>query len=143
MPALEETRRGNAELVDRLFTLSNRCAIGDASAMSELLACYHEDAEVRSTSDVVPANGRPADLIRRYFEGVREKCYLWVIYADELQEHGDRVVALGGLRTVDRGSHEDAERSVGWVFEVRDGKVCGVHSYPAYTDAIAAARERD
>jgi ketosteroid isomerase-like protein len=143
MPALEETRRGNAELVDRLFTLSNRCAIGDASAMSELLACYHEDARVQSVLDDVPGDGRAVDLIRRYFEGVREKCYLWVIYADELQQHGDRVVALGGLRTVDRDSHEDAERTVGWVFEVRDRKVCAVRGYPAYTDAIAAARKRD
>jgi ketosteroid isomerase-like protein len=129
--------------VDRLFTLSNRCAIGDASAMSELLACYDEDAEVRSALDIDPGNRRAADLIRRYFETVREKCYLWVVYADELQEHGDRVVALGGLRTVDRDNHEDAERSVGWVFDVRDSKVCGVHSYSAYTDAIAAARKRD
>ena len=43
---LKTVPQSNVELIDRLFSLSNRCAIGDGTAMSELLSIYHEDAEI-------------------------------------------------------------------------------------------------
>jgi ketosteroid isomerase-like protein len=145
---LEETRRGNADLIDRLFTLSNRSAIGDASALSELVSTYHDDAELSSALGLVPADLRegdpgPQELIRRYFDQVSRSCYLWFIYADEVQEYGDDVLALGGIRTVDKQTRDDSERQVGWVFEISDGKVKSAQAFPNYADALAAVRKRD
>ena len=145
--ALETTRR-NADLIDRLFTLSNRSAIGDATALSELISTYHDDAELSSTMGLVPGDLRedepgPQELIRRYFNLVSRSCYLWFIYADELQEYGDHVLALGGIRTVDKETRDDRERSVGWIFEIRDGKVKSAQAFPSHGEALAAVRKRD
>jgi ketosteroid isomerase-like protein len=148
VPTLEETTRGNADLIDRLFTLSNRSAIGDATALSELVSSYHDDAELTSALGLVPGDlredePRAQELIRRYFERVTHSCYLWFIYADELQEYGDDVLALGGIRTVDKETRDDRERPVGWVFEIRDGKVKSARAFPNHADAMAAVRKRD
>ena len=132
----------NAELIDRLFTLSNRCAIGDAQAMSELIAHYHAGAEVGAGLDAAASAGEaPEDLIRSYFDQVGRTCYVWYAYADELQEHGDLVLALGGIRSVERETHDDRETAVGWVFEVRESKVSAVRAYSSYADATAAVRD--
>jgi hypothetical protein len=63
---------------------------------------------------------------------------VWFIYADELREHGDRVLALGGIRTVDRETREDHETALGLLYTVRDGKVAAVEAFSSYADAIAA-----
>ena len=133
----------NVELIDRLFTLSNRCAIGDGQAMSELLAHYHHGAEVASAPDLGPVGEASAEeTIRSYFEQVGRTCYVWYAYADQVQEHGDTVLALGGIRTVERETRDDRETPIGWVIEVRDGKVASVRAYSSHTDAMAAARLR-
>ena len=86
----------NVELIDRLFTLSNRRAIGDGKAMSELLAAYHRSADVGALLELPrPEDGTTEDLVRSYFERIGRTCYVWYAYADELQEHGDSVLALG------------------------------------------------
>ena len=133
--------QSNVELIDRLFTLSNRCAIGDGKAMSELIASYHGGAELAGLDG--PTRGSAPDLIRSYFEEVGRTCYVWYAYADEVRAYGDTVIALGGIRTVERVTHDDRERAVGWVFEVRGSKVAAVRAYPSYADAMAAARGRD
>ena len=131
---------GNVELIDRLFTLSNRSAIGDASALSELISSYHDDADVRAALDGVSGDTNTAELIRRYFESVNRKCYVWFIYADDVQDHGERVVALGGIRTVDKGTRDDREQAVGWVFEIRDGRIDAVRAYASHAEAMDAVR---
>jgi hypothetical protein len=142
VPAVEETRRGNVDLIDRLFTLSNRSAIGDGTALSELIAAYHGDADVRPFLNAEDGALETPDLIRRYFARVKRDCFVWFIYADELQEHGDDVLALGGMRTVDKATHEDRERTVGWLFEVLEGKVKAVHAFASHSEARSAVRKR-
>ena len=142
--ALETTRR-NADLIDRLFTLSNRSAIGDATALSELISTYHDDAELSSTMGLVPGDLRedepgPQELIRRYFNLVSRSCYLWFIYADELQEYGDHVLALGGIRTVDKETREDHETALALIYTIRDGRVAAVEAFSSFVDARAALR---
>ncbi len=133
----------NVELIDRLFTLSNRCAIGDGKAMSELLAAYHRSADVGAILEFPgPEDGTTEDLVRSYFERIGRTCYVWYAYADELQEHGDSVLALGGIRTVEKPTHDDRETAVGWVFEIRDGKVAAARAYRSYAEAAAAVRTR-
>jgi ketosteroid isomerase-like protein len=140
---LEAVAHTNVELIDRLFSLSNRCAIGDSTAMTELLTIYHEDAEITPLREVAGMyDGRAQEAIRGYFERVAGQCYVWFIYADELREHGDRVLALGGIRTVDRETREDHDTALGLVYTVRDGRVMAVEAYASYADATAAVRDR-
>ena len=134
-------RSSNVELIDRLFSLSNRCAIGDASAMRELLGCYDEGAEMTPMLDVAPiSEGTVEEIIRSYFEEVGRRCFVWIIYADEFRDHEDSVLVLGGIRTVDRETRDDRETAVGWVFKVRDDKVLAVRAFSSHADALAAAR---
>ena len=142
MPETESsTTRSKAELIDRLFSLSNRCAIGDESAMLELLHCYDDNAEMTPMVAAVPKiAGSPEQIIRSYFEDVARKFYVWIIYADEIKDHGDSVLVLGGIRTVERETRDDRETAVGWIFKVRDDKVEAVRAFSSYADAIAAAR---
>jgi ketosteroid isomerase-like protein len=140
---LETVAHSNVDLIDRLLSLSNRCAIGDSAAVSELLSIYHEDAEITPLREAAGMYGGPAqEAIRSYFERIASQCFVWFIYADELQEIGDRVLALGGIRTVDRETREDHTRELGLVYTVRDGRIAAVEAYSSYADASAAARAR-
>jgi ketosteroid isomerase-like protein len=134
---------GNAELIDRLLSLSNRCAIGDSTAMSELLATYHEDAEITPLREAASMyDGTAEGAIRSYFDRISRDYFVWFIHADELRVHGDRVLALGAIRTVDRETREDRDTAVGLVYTIRDGKVAAVAAYSSYADATAAVRAR-
>ena len=64
---------------------------------------------------------------------------MWFIYADELREHGDRVLALGGIRTVDRETREDHETALALMYTVRDGKVAAVEAFSSFVDARRGA----
>jgi ketosteroid isomerase-like protein len=140
---LETLAHSNVELIDRLFSLSNRCAIGDGAAMSELLATYHEDAQITPLGEAASMyEGSAEEAIRSYFERILRQYFVWFIYADELREHGDCVLALGGIRTVDRESREDHETALGLVYTIRDGQVAAVEAYSSYADATAAVRAR-
>jgi ketosteroid isomerase-like protein len=133
----------NVELIDRLFSLSNRCAIGDSTAMMELQEMYHEDAEITPLREATSSyDGSADEAIRSYFERICRDCFVWFIYADELREHGDRVLALGGIRTVDRATRDDRETALGLVYTVREGKIVAVETYASYADATAAVRAR-
>ena len=136
-----ETMTRNVELIDRLFSLSNRCAIGDSAAMTELLAIYHDDAEITPLRDATARyDGSAEETIRSYFERISGQCFVWFIYADQLQEHGDRVLALGGIRTVDRETREDHETALALIYTIRDEKVAAVEAFSSFVDARAALR---
>ena len=135
--------RSNVELIDQLFSLSNRCAIGDSAAMSELLATYHEDAEITPLREAAGSyDGSAEEAIRSYFDRISREYFVWFIHADQLREHGDRVLALGAIRTVDRETREDHDTALGLVYTIRDGKVAAVAAYSSYADATAAVRAR-
>jgi ketosteroid isomerase-like protein len=140
---VEAVAHSNAELIDRLFSLSNRCAIGDSAAMTELLSIYHEDAEITPLREAAGMyESSPEEAIRSYFKRIAGECFVWFIYADELREHGDCVLALGGIRTVARETREDHDTALGLVYTVREGKVMAVQAYASYADATAALSER-
>ena len=140
---LETLALSNVELIDRLFSLSNRCAIGDSTAMLELLATYHEDAEITPLREATSSyDGSAEETILSYFQRITREYFVWFIYADELREHGDRVLALGAIRTVDRETREDHDTALGLVYTVREGKVAAVEAYSSYVDARAALSPR-
>ena len=142
-PETEEAvpRSRNVELIERLFSLSNRCAVQDSAALTELLAIYRPDAEITPLREAAAGyGGSPEETIRSYFERISGQCFVWFIYADQLQEHGDRVLALGGIRTVDRETREDHETALALMYTVQDGKVAAVEAFSSFADARVALR---
>jgi ketosteroid isomerase-like protein len=131
----------NVELIDRLLSLSNRCAVGDSAALTELLGIYREDAEITPLREAAAQyDGSAEEAIRSYFERISKQCFVWFIYADQLQEHDDRVLALGGIRTVDRKTREDHETALALMYTVPDGKVAAVEAFSSFADARVALR---
>jgi ketosteroid isomerase-like protein len=140
---VEAVAHSNVELIDRLLSLSNRCAIGDSAALTELLSTYHEDAEIMPLREAAGMyDGSAEDAIRAYFDRISQQCFVWFIYADDLREHGDCVLALGGIRTVDRTTREDHDTALGLLYTVRDGRVAKVEAFSSNADAIAAMGAR-
>lgn len=131
----------HVNVVERVFGLSNRCATGDADALTELIGAYHADARVETHLPDILDSERGAAAIREYFRQVAAGYDEWQCVLDYVQEIGDRVLALGALRSVKHGGpeHEDA---VGWIFTFRDDKIETVKAYPSYGDALRAATAR-
>jgi hypothetical protein len=143
MPETEAAapRSSNVELIERLLSLSNRCAVRDSAALTELLAIYDQNAQIKPLRDATERYDGSAEVaIRSYFERIAGQCFVWFIYADQLQEHGDRVLALGGIRTVDRETREDHETALALMYTVQDGKVAAVEAFSSFVDARAALR---
>jgi ketosteroid isomerase-like protein len=131
----------HVNVVERVFGLSNRCATGDADALTELVGAYHDDARVEThLADAVDSE-RGERAIREYFQRVASSYDEWQCVLDYVQDFGDRVLALGALRSVRNGGleHEDA---VGWIFTFRGDKIEAVKAYPSYGDALRAATAR-
>jgi ketosteroid isomerase-like protein len=131
----------HVDVVERLFGLSNRCAAGDAEALTELASAYHQDAVIESLlSDATPP-GRGEAAIRDYFRRVATSYEEWHCALDYTQDYGDRVLALGALRGVLRGGAKE-QKVLGWIFTFRDDKIEAVQAYPSYGDALRAATAR-
>jgi ketosteroid isomerase-like protein len=127
----------HVNVVERLFGLSNRCATGDAEALAELVAAYHEDARLQGQTDA----SSPEAAIRAYFDRVHATYKEWQCMLDYVQDYGDRVLALGAVRDVQDGGLQ-RENAVGWIFDFRGDKIEAVQAYPSYGDALRAATTR-
>ncbi|MGH2978683.1 MAG: nuclear transport factor 2 family protein [Solirubrobacterales bacterium] len=131
----------HVNVVERLFGLSNRCAAGDAEALAELVLAYHDDARVESHLYGMLSDDRGEAAIRGYYQRVAASCAEWQCMLDYVQDYGDRVLALGALRSAPRHGPEQ-EDAVGWIFIFRDDKIEAVKAYPSYGDALQAATAR-
>jgi ketosteroid isomerase-like protein len=88
--------------------------------------------------------GQPT--VYRGHEGVRE----WVreMYEafgelhneiSEIQDLGDRIIAIGRIRTRGEASGAETESAIAWVIEAKDGKATRVRTYLDPKDAFEAA----
>lgn len=132
----------HVDVVERMFGLSNRCAIGDADALNELTSAYHDDAEITGWLDgATDSEERGGAAVRAYFGHVLGSYEEWQCVLDYVQDYGERVLALGALRAVQAGGGE-SEYAVGWIITFRDDKVASVKAYPSYGDALRAVTSR-
>jgi ketosteroid isomerase-like protein len=131
----------HVNVVERVFGLSNRCATGDADALTELVGAYHDDARVESHLRDTRDSERGEKAIREYFQQVIASYDEWQCVLDYVQDFGDRVLALGALRAVRQGAAEH-EDPMGWIFTFRGDKIEAVKAYPSYGDALRAATAR-
>lgn len=131
----------HVNVVERVFGLSNRCATGDADALTELVGAYHDDARVESHLAKAADSERGERAIREYFQQVASAYAEWECVLDYVQDFGDRVLALGALRSMKNGAPEQ-EEAVGWIFTFRGDRIESVKAYPSYGDALRAATAR-
>jgi hypothetical protein len=130
----------HVNVVERVFALSNRCVEGDSEALAELIRAHHDDARIEShLYEFGEERGEAA--IRLYLDHMDAAYDGWRCILDYVQDFGDRVLALGALRSAPKGGpeHEDA---VGWIFTFRDDKIEAVKTFPSYGDALRAATSR-
>jgi ketosteroid isomerase-like protein len=127
--------RGNVETVRRSFEAFNR---RDAD---RLVGLCHSDCEW------LPFRAQLEGMVYRGHEGVRrflgdmdEDWSQFRIDPVELHELGDRVVAIGRVRALGRGSGVDVDSVAGFVVELRDGQIIRVTSHSDPEAALRAAR---
>jgi ketosteroid isomerase-like protein len=73
---------------------------------------------------------RLADLEQSF-----ERFDLWL---DDVRDLGDDVLALGGIELRARGSGLDLKEPMGWLFEIRDGRVARMWFYSHPAEALEA-----
>jgi ketosteroid isomerase-like protein len=113
--------RENVEIVQSWF---ERWNAGDRGTF---------EAEVCSDAEIVsPMLGgvhHGPEGLRRWFREIEEQFDEWIAIPDEWRQAGDRVAAAGRVRLRGRGSGVAFEAPVGWLFEIRAGKLSRLQTY--------------
>ena len=127
----------NVEVFERAVAAVNR---GDVEALlSEL------DPEVEwDSAFLMGMTGkgtvyRGLEGIREFFGDVDEALSVFDLEYSEIRELGDRIVALGRLRTRGTASGAELESLYGSVVDLKNGKVIRVRTFLDHTDALEAA----
>jgi ketosteroid isomerase-like protein len=122
----------NVEAVRRSFEAFNR------RDLDELVALAHRDAEwipFRAQLEGIVYRGH--DGIRRFVRDMEEDWSEFEIEPLELHEHGDRVLVIGRVRALGRGSSVEIDAVAGFVTDLRDGQIIRLMSH---SDPEAARR---
>ena len=67
--------------------------------------------------------------VREWLADIQQSFDRFDLWLDEARDLGDEVLALGGIHMRARGSGLDMNEPMGWVFEVRDGRVARMRFY--------------
>jgi ketosteroid isomerase-like protein len=122
----------NAEVVRRAFEAFNR------RDLDELVGLAHRDCEwlpFRAQLEGIVYRGH--DGVRRFVRDMEEDWSEFQIVPDELEEHGDRVLVIGRVHALGRGSSVNIDSVAGFLCDLRDGRIIGVMSH---SDPEAARR---
>jgi ketosteroid isomerase-like protein len=125
----------NVELIRTAF---ERWNAGDRGAPLELI---DPDVEIR-TAISEAFKGEPFrghEGAREWLAALDENFETWNLVADEFLERGETIVVLGHIRARGRGSGVELDQDVGWVFQIRDGKMLRLHTFLDREEALAAA----
>ena len=110
----------------------------DADALLEVLAAdveWHPALQVEGAATVYNGHEGVRQLLRNQFE-----IFAQISYGDvDVRDLGDRVVAVGRLRTRGRGSGALTESPFGLVVDFQNGKVIQVRSYLDPDETLEAA----
>jgi ketosteroid isomerase-like protein len=124
------------ELIERLIDAFDR------HDPETLQALCHDDFEFVSVLTVVDADAaiyRGADAWANYFKAVDEMWSDWGTADVRIFDPGgDRLACLFHLVGTGRASGVPVDRAVGITYEIRDGKVWRLRSYPNPREALEA-----
>ena len=123
----------NVELIRRGFVAFN------ARDVEALVAVCDSDCEwmpFRAQLEGIAYRGH--DGIRRFVEDMDHDWHAFRIEPVELHDRGARVVVVGRVIAAGRGSGVEVDSLAGFVFDVRDGRICGLVSHSDPAAALAA-----
>jgi len=123
----------NVELASEAIAAMNRRDVEWLSAHSDPAVQLHMHGVAREPVLYVGASG-----IGDYFRDMGEIWESIEFSADDIRDLGERVFVALEHRLRGRGSGAEVEAEVGCVFELRDGVVIELRSYPEVTDALDA-----
>jgi ketosteroid isomerase-like protein len=131
----------NVETFKRAIDAYNR---RDVEALLETL-----DPEIEWYSALMVPMGGKATVFRGY-EGIRELFRdldevldEWHAEYGQIRDLGDRIVAIGRVRTRGRGSGAETESPIATVCDVRDDKAFRIRTYLDPKEALEAAGLRE
>ena len=113
--------QANVEIVQRWF---HRWNAGDRETFDDEI---HPDAKIVTT--MLGGTQHGPEAVRRWFREIEEQFDEWIVTADEWYDAGDRVAAVGRVRLRGRGSGVAFEEPVGWLFEIRGGKLARLQTF--------------
>jgi ketosteroid isomerase-like protein len=87
----------------------------------------HPNAKIVTT--MLGGTQHGPEAVRRWFREIEEQFDEWIAMADEWYDAGDRVAAVGRVRLRGRGSGVAFEAPVGWLFEIRGGKLSRLQTF--------------
>jgi uncharacterized protein len=128
------TESANVKLIRGAFERWNG---GDRTPPLELI-----DPEVEIRTAIGDAfSGEPFrghQGAREWLAALDENFETWELLPEEFMDRGDTVVATGRLHARGRGSGIELDQEVGWVFEIREGRMLRLHTFLDREEALAA-----
>ena len=76
--------------------------------------------------------------VRKWLADIQQSFERFDLWLDDIRDLGDDVLAIGGLDLRARGSGLDMKQPMGWVFEIRDGRLARMHFYAQPGEALEA-----
>ena len=87
----------------------------------------HPDAEI--VSAMLGGAHRGQDALRSWFGEIEDQFDEWVVIPEGFHGAGDKVAAIGKVRLRGRGSGVSFDAPVGFLFELRDGKLSRLQTF--------------
>ena len=124
----------NVELVRDLFELWS------ARNYEEFIEYAHPDVEIFSR--FASLGGEPyrgPEGVRTWVAEIEQSFGKFQVRADDFRDLGDQVLVLGAINLEGRTSGIEIEQPMGWLFELRDGKLARMLFYSSHAEALRAA----
>lgn len=128
-----ETVEENVEVVRRGLEAFNR---RDVPALMETCDPDVEFFPLRALLEGISYHGE--DGLRKFFEDMAEEWTELRVEAQEFREVGDSVLTLGLLHARGRASGIEASWPMGWVSDMREGRLLRLRTYTDQQEALRA-----
>lgn len=106
-----------------------------------LAAQLHPDAEIHSRFSMALGDEpyRGPEGVGAWMDELDRTFEEFLISHDDVRDLGDRVLALGHVQLRARESGLATQLPMGWLYEVRDGKLSSLLFFSSHAEALAAA----
>lgn len=117
----------NAEIVRRAFERWNT----DRDTFIEIV---HPEVEISVASTAVTGGVpfRGHDGFRRWVATMEESFEVWELCPQTFEERGESVLVLGSMCVRGRGSGLELDQEVGWIVDLRNGKLLRLRSFMSH-----------
>ena len=124
------------ENVDRFLESIEAFNRGD---VERWLETYHPDAVIEPRQAELEGGYSGHDGLRRFFAEFAEPLEMFEAHYSDVRDLGDRVLGLGTLRILGRGSGIENEGPVAILSSFRDGLITHAKDYGEWSQALEAA----